>query len=168
MQQLNTWILHVLIAGTELFASEDVIFWHCVRTATRHWLRQWKVQGTSFWNGYDLTTRRSRERLYQFCSAKRPRHVWFSSPCRVCGTSSQRVSRILDGIAAVAPKEQARGCHVHFAQPFSVSSWRQNSLMSMSEKMMKAVVSGCAWGLRDSPGSLLEQILASFGRVSQR
>ena len=57
------------------------------------------------------------------------------SPCRVCGTSSHRVSRILDGIAAVAPRVQALGCHVHFAQPLSVSSWRQNSLMSMSEKM---------------------------------
>ena len=45
---------------------------------------------TSFWNGYDLTTRRGRERLYQFCSTKRPRHVWFSSPCRVSGASSQR------------------------------------------------------------------------------
>ena len=37
---------------------------------------------TSFWNGYDLTTRRGRERLNQFCPAKRTRHVWFSSPCR--------------------------------------------------------------------------------------
>ena len=27
---------------------------------------------TSFWNGYDLTTRRGCERLCQFCSAKRP------------------------------------------------------------------------------------------------
>ena len=27
----------------------------------------------------------------------------------------------------------------------SVSSWRQNSLLGMSEKMMKAVVNGCAW-----------------------
>ena len=26
---------------------------------------------TSFWNGYDLTTRRGRERLHLFCSAKR-------------------------------------------------------------------------------------------------
>ena len=32
--------------------------------------------------GYDLTTRRGRERLYLFCSAKRPRHVSFPSPCR--------------------------------------------------------------------------------------
>ena len=69
---------------------------------------------TSFWNGYDLTTRRGRERLYQFCSTKRPRHVWFSSPCRVSGASSQRVSRILDGIAAVDPRVQALGCHVSF------------------------------------------------------
>ena len=112
---------------------------------------------TSFWNGYDLTTRRSRERLYQFCSTKRPRHVWFSSPYRVSGASSQRVSRIPDGIAAVVPRVQALGCHVHFAQPLSASSWRQNSLMSMSEKMMKAVVNGCAWGLRDSQGSLLNR-----------
>ena len=108
---------------------------------------------TSFWNGYDLTTRRGRER-YQFCSAKRPRHVWFSSPS---GASSQRVSRILDGIAAVVPRLQALGCHVHFAQPLSASRWRQNSLTSMSEKMMKAVVNGCAWGLRDSQGSLLNR-----------
>ena len=71
---------------------------------------------TSFWNGYDLTTRRGRERLYQFCSAKRPRHVSFSSPCGVSGAPSQRVSRILDGIAAVVPRVQALGCHVHFAQ----------------------------------------------------
>ena len=47
---------------------------------------------TSLWNGYDLTTRRGRELLYLFCSAKRPRHVWFSSPCRASGASSQRVS----------------------------------------------------------------------------
>ena len=33
----------------------------------------------SFWNGYDLTTRRGRERLYVFCSAKRPRLVTLSS-----------------------------------------------------------------------------------------
>ena len=45
---------------------------------------------TSLRTGYDLTTRRGRERLYQFCSTKRPRHVWFSSPCRVSGASSQR------------------------------------------------------------------------------
>ena len=89
--------------------------------------------------------------------AKRPRHVWFSSPCRVSGASSQRVSRILDGIAAVVPRVRALGCHVHFAQPPNASCWRQNSLMSMSEKMMKAVVNGCAWGLRDSQGSLLNR-----------
>ena len=112
---------------------------------------------TSFWNGYDLTTRRGRERLHQFCSTKRPRHVWFSSPCRCSGVSSQRASRILDGSAAVVPRVQALGCHVHFAQPLSASSWRQNSLVSMSEKMMKAVVNGCAWGLRDSQGSLLNR-----------
>ena len=98
---------------------------------------------TSFWNGCDLTTRRGLERLYQFCSAKRPRHVWFSSPSRVSGAPSQRVSCTLDGIAAVVPRVQALGCHVHFAQPLSVSSWRQNSLTSMSE-MMKAVVNACA------------------------
>ena len=44
------------------------------------------------WNGYDLTTRRGRELLYLFCSAKRPRYVWFSSPCRASGVSLQRVS----------------------------------------------------------------------------
>ena len=112
---------------------------------------------TSFWNGYDPTTRRGRERLHQFCPVQRPRHVWFSSPCRVSGVSSQRVSRILDGIAAVVPRVQAHGCHVHVAQPLSASSWRQNSLMSMSEKMMKADVNGCGWGLRDSQGSLLNR-----------
>ena len=37
-------ILHVLIAGTEPFESEDPIFWKYVRTAIRHWLRQWKAQ----------------------------------------------------------------------------------------------------------------------------
>ena len=112
---------------------------------------------TSFWNGYDLTTRRGRERLHQLCSEKKPRLVWFSSPCRVSGVSSQRVSRILDGIASVVPRVQALGCHVHFAQPLSASSWKQNSLVSMSEKMMKAVVNGCAWSLRDSQGSLLNR-----------
>ena len=123
---------------------------------------------TSLWNGYDLTTRRSRERPYQFCSAKSPRHVWFFSPCRVSGTSSRRVSRILDEIAAVVSRVQALGCHVHFAQPLSVSSWRQNSLLGMSEKMMKAVVNGCAWGLRDSQGKSIESILASFDHISRR
>ena len=88
---------------------------------------------------------------------KRPRHVWFSSPCRVSGAPSPRASRILDGIADVFLKIQAFGCHVHFAPPLSASSWRQNSLLGMSEKMMKAVVNGCAWGLRDSQGSLLNR-----------
>ena len=170
MQQLNTWIL---IVGTELFASEDLIFWKCVRTATRHLVEAVDSAGgeglrTSCWNGYDLTTRRGRERLYQFCSTKRPRHVWFSSPCRVSGASSQRVSRILDGTAAVVPRVQLLGCHVHFAQPLSVSSWRQNALLGMSEKMMKAVVNGCAWGLRDSRGSLLNRSLASFDHIFRR
>ena len=32
----------------------------------------------SFRNGYDLTTKRGRDRLCQFCSTQRPRHVWFS------------------------------------------------------------------------------------------
>ena len=64
----------------------------------------------SFWNGYDLTTSRGRERLYVFVSAKRPRHVWFSSPCRVPGTSSQRVSRILQGIADVFPNDGEFRC----------------------------------------------------------
>ena len=110
MQQLNTWIPHALIAGTELFASEDLLevcansdspLVEAVESTGGGSLR------TSFWNGYD-PTRRCRERLYQFCSTKRPRHVWFSSLCRVSGTSSQRVSRILDGIAAVVPRVQAR------------------------------------------------------------
>ena len=111
----------------------------------------------SFWNGYDLTTRRGRERLYVFCSAKRPRHVWFSSPCRVPGTSSQRVSRILQRIADVFPRVKALGCHVHFSQPLSSASWNQKILLDMTEKTLKAVVNGCAWGLRDSQGSLLNQ-----------
>ena len=109
----------------------------------------------SLWNGYDLTTRRGRELLYLFCSAKRPRHVWFSSLCRASGASSQRVSRILDGIAAVVPRVRALFCHVQFAQPLSVSGCRQNSLLGMSEKMVKSVVNGCYWGWRDSQGSLL-------------
>ena len=81
----------------------------------------WKAQAERacelpFWNGYNLTTTRGRERLYVFCSARRPRHVWFSSPCRVfSGASSQRVSRILQGIADVFPRVlQALGRHVHF------------------------------------------------------
>ena len=111
----------------------------------------------SFWNGYDLTTLRGRERLYVFCSAKRPRHVWFSSPCRASGVSSQRVSRILQGIADVFPRVQALGCHVHFSQPLNSVSWNQNFLLEMTEKTLKAVVNGCAWGLRDSQGSLLNQ-----------
>ena len=95
---------------------------------------------TSFWTGYDLTTRRGRERLYLFCSRTRARHVWFSSPCRVSGVSSQRVSRILQGTADVCPRVQALGCHVHFAQPLSSASWNQRSLLDMTEKSLKAVV----------------------------
>ena len=125
----------------------------------------------SFWNGgYDLTTRRGRERLYVFCSAKRPRHIWFSSPCRVPGTSPQRVSRILQGIADVFPRVQALGCHVHFSQPLSSASWNQKFLLDMTEKTLKAVVNGCAWGLRDSQGSLLNeswQILTTSPEVQR-
>ena len=111
----------------------------------------------SFWNGYDLTTKRGRERLYQFCSAERPRHVWFSSPCRVSGASSQRVSRILDGITAVVPRVQALGCHVHFAQPLGASCRGRNSLVGVSGGVVGALVGGCAWGLRDSQGCLLNR-----------
>ena len=57
----------------------------------------------------------------------------------------------------MVPRVQALGCHVHFAQPLSASSWRQNSLMSMSEKTMEAVINGCAWGVRNSQGSLLNR-----------
>ena len=129
----------------EVCANSDSLLVKAVESAGREGLR------TSFWNGYDLTTWRGRERL------QRKDQDTFGSPCRVSGASSQRVSRILDGIAAVVPRVQTLACHVHFAQPLSVSSWRQNSLLGMSEKMMKAVVNGCAWGLRHSRGSLLNR-----------
>ena len=35
--------------------------------------------------------------------------------------------------------------------------WNQKILLDMTEKTLKAVVNGCAWGLRDSQGSLLNQ-----------
>ena len=79
----------------EICTNNDSLLVNAVEDAGAEGLR------ASFWNGYDLTTRRGRERLYVFCSAKRPRHVWFSSPCRTSGVSSQRVSRILQGIADV-------------------------------------------------------------------
>ena len=133
-------------------------------------LRQWKVQAEKVCEPplerVLSDHRRGRERLYQFCSAKRPRHVWFSSPCRVCGTS-QRVSRILDGIEAVAPRVQALGCHVHFAQPLSVSSWRQNSLMSVSGKMMSSR-QRLRLGFARLKRKSVEPVLASFDHISRR
>ena len=135
----------------EICATNDSPLVNAVEDAGGEGLR------ASFWNGYDLTTRRGRERLYVFCSAKRPRHVWFSLPSRVPGASSQRVSRILQGIADVVPRVQALGCHVHFSQPHSSISWNRRFLSEMTEKTLKAVVNGCAWGLRDSQGSLLNQ-----------
>ena len=47
---------------------------------------------------------------------------------------SQRVSRILQGIADVFPRVQALGCHVHFSQPLSSASWNQKFLLDMTEK----------------------------------
>ena len=35
-----TKVLSLILAA----ASEDLIYWKCVRTATRHWWRQWKAQ----------------------------------------------------------------------------------------------------------------------------
>ena len=67
------------------------------------------------------------------------------------------MSRILQGIADVFPRVQALGCHVHFSQPLSSASWNQKFLLDMTEKTLKAVVNGCAWGLRDSQGNLLNQ-----------
>ena len=67
------------------------------------------------------------------------------------------MSRILQGIADVFPRVQALGCHVHFSQPLSSASWNQKILLDMTQKTLKAVVNGCAWGLRDSQGSLLNQ-----------
>ena len=104
MPPLNTWILPALIVGITQFASErpdplevransDSPSVEAVENASGERLR------TSFRKGYDLTTRRGRERLYLFCSAKRARHVWFSSPCQVFGATSQSESRILNGVA---------------------------------------------------------------------
>ena len=132
----------------EICNSNDSPLVNAVEDAGRESIR------ASFWSGYDLTTCCGRERFYVFCSAKRPRHVWFSSPCRASGASSQRVSRILQGIADVFPRVQALGCHVQFSQPLSSVSWTQKSLLEMTEKTLKAVVNGCA---RDSQGSLLNQ-----------
>ena len=42
-------------------------------------------------------------------------------------------------------------------KPLSSASWNQKFLLDMTEKTLKAVVNGCAWGLRDSQGSLLNQ-----------
>ena len=42
----------------------------CVRTATRHWLKHWKVQAEKACetlSGTGTTTKQSRERLHQFC-----------------------------------------------------------------------------------------------------
>ena len=74
----------------KVFTNSDSPLVEAVESAGGEGLR------TSFRNGYDLTTRRGRECLCQFCSTKRLRHVWFSSLCRVSGASSQRVSRIQD------------------------------------------------------------------------
>ena len=110
---------------------------------------------TSFWNGYDLTTRRGRERLYQFCSTKRPRHVWFSSPCRV---SEHHHNVCLVFWMELQP--WFRECK-HLAVTFILHNHSAcpvgDRIRCMSEKMMKAVVNGCAWGLRDSQGSLLKR-----------
>ena len=116
---------------------------------------------TSFWHADDFTTRRGRERLYLFCSAKRPRHVCFSSPCRshssISGAVAQRVSRIVNGIATVSPRLQPLACHVHFEPQLGAHSWKQSSALDMSKEMLEAATNGCAWGLRDSHGSLLNR-----------
>ena len=52
---------------------------------------------------------------------------------------------------------QALGCHVHFSQPLSSISWNRRFLSELTEKTLQASVNGCAWGLRDSQGSLLNQ-----------
>ena len=98
----------------EVCANSDSPLIQAVETAGGEGLR------TSLWNGYDLTTRRGRERLYLFCSAKPQIHNWFSSPCKsnssISGAVPHCVSRIVDGIAALSPRLQALGCHVHFEQ----------------------------------------------------
>ena len=64
----------------------------------------------------------------------------------------------LDGIESVVPRVQALGCHVHFAQPLSASSWRQNSL---------TIINGCAWGFARLTRKSIEPILASFDHISR-
>ena len=164
----------MLIAGIAQFDSEDPMFW---RYATNDSPMINVVENAggegllpSHWNGYDLTTRRGRERLYVYCSAKRPRRVWFSLPCRVPGASSQCMTRILQGIADVFLREQALDCHVHFSQPLSSDSWNQKFLPEMTEKTLKAVANGCAWGLRDLQGIVFNQtwqILTTFPEVQR-
>ena len=73
----------------EVCANSDSPLVEAVESAGGEGLR------TSFSNWYDLTTRRCRERLHLFCSAKRPRHVWFSSICRISGASSQTCVSVL-------------------------------------------------------------------------
>ena len=145
----------------EVCANSDSPLVEAVENAGGQGLR------TSFWNGYDLTTRGGRERLYQFCSRKRPRHVWFSSPCRVSGASSQRVSRILDGIAAVVPRVQALGCHVHFCTTTQrvqlETEFVDEHVREDDESSRQRLCLGLARFTRKS----IEPILASFDNISR-
>ena len=123
---------------------------------------------TSFWNGYDLTDWRGHERFYLFWGAKRPRHVWFSSPCRIPGASWRRVSYILQGLLDVIPRVQTLGCHVHFAQPLTSACWNQISLLDTTENTL--IVNGCTWCLRDAQRNLLNQswqILTTFLKCNE-
>ena len=67
------------------------------------------------------------------------------------------MSRIVDGSATLSPRLRALGCHVHFEQQLGAHSWKQSSVLDMSKGMLEATTNGCAWGLRDPHGSLLNR-----------
>ena len=122
---------------------------------------------TSFSNGYDLTTWCGRERLYLFCSAKRPRHVWFSSPCRVSGASSQTCVSYSGG-------NRNRG-------PESASTWLSCSFCVTTPCIQLETEFVAVYVREDDEGSRqraclgfarlkrkpVEPILASFGHISR-
>ena len=102
------------------------------------------------------------------CSAQRsePRHVWFSSLCRshssISGAVSQRVSRIVDGIATLSPRLQALGCHVHFEQQLGAYSWKLSSAARHVLRHAGGHYQRLRLGLRDPQGSLFTDLGVFF------
>ena len=146
----------------EVCANSDSPLVEAVESAGGEGLR------TSFWNGYDLTTRRGRERLYQFCSAKKAK-------TRLVLFTLSSLWNIITTCVSYSGWNRSRGSE-------SASTWLSRSFCTTTQRVQLETEFVAEHVREDDEGSRqrlclgfarltrksLEPILASFDHISRR